>query len=65
MTTNKQFILVQVGKGVNKPIYGPRLITLVQSEKKRLKNSVEFKGYNLQIRTVEGYSNVKVLKKKK
>jgi len=65
MTTEKTFLLVQVGKGINKPIYGPRSITLVQAEKKRLKNLVQYKEYDLQVRTPAGYKAVKVYDTKK
>jgi hypothetical protein len=60
----KQLIIVAVKGKMHKQIFGPALVSVIASERKRLKDSGNWKGWLLQIRTPAGYKEVQILTKK-
>jgi hypothetical protein len=65
MAIEKNFVLVGIGLGQNKIVYGPASIVSVQVEKKRLSTLPQWRSYIFQVRTPAGYAAVKVYDAKK
>lgn len=57
----KQLILVAVKGNMHKPIFGPAIASVIGKKKSDLKQ--QYAGWELQIRTPQGYKNVKILHK--
>ncbi len=62
--SEKKFLLIQVGLGQAKEIYSGS-VQICQSKKKELKSQPQYKKFDLQIRTPEGFAAVPILKSKK
>lgn len=59
----KQLILVAIKNGQTQIVYGPAVPDAVGRKKNELQKSGNWRGYFFQIRTPEGYENVKILTK--
>lgn len=59
----KTFVLVAV-KGTHHHPLGTGVVTVIQSLRKKFKDSGNWKGWLLQVRTEAGYKAVPILKKK-
>ncbi len=62
--SEQQFILVAV-KGTHHEPVKEGVVTIVQSERTRLKKEPAWKGWLFQVRTPEGYKAVPILKVKR
>jgi len=60
---SKQLILVAVKGTMHKPIFGPAIPFVIGAKKRELKPL--YKGWEIQVRTPEGYKNVKIYAKSK
>lgn len=60
---DKQFILVAVKGKMHRPVFGPATAAAIGSEKKKLKASGNWRGWELNIRDPEAYKKVPILTK--
>lgn len=60
----KQLIIVAVKGKMHQQIFGPALAPVIAIQRKSLKDSGNWKGWLLQIRTPAGYKAVPILTKK-
>lgn len=64
-STEKQLILVAVKGSFAKPIFGPSIAKIIGAKKNEFKKSGNWRGWDLQIRTIQGYLFKPILEKKR
>ena len=64
LNNSTQYILVAIKGSQTQPITQPSSKQQAIYKQKEIKNRGDWKGYKIQLRTPEGYKNVKILTKK-